>query len=789
MAPAPTLDHCLKLHKERNWQGAISAYHQLLGAQPKNLTALANLGAVYRQCNDVENAVKYYEKAIEINPEFIECWFNYGNLCTAIKDFDRARHCYQQILSLQPENSQALFQLAIVFRQLQQWEKSRDLLVNLLAITPDNTNALLELGNAWKHLGEPHQSLQCFLSLINAEPDSWKGHFSLAKWYDSANDPGLFEQHMTFALQHAPSAWLVHYNLGQARFDNGDYQGAFAQYQIALNEKKGDPETLIALGGCAMRLNNEKEARALFGQVSRTENVETLSKLATVIWEYKFFDEAIAVLKKIVSLQPHLADAHMNLAKAQYQAWLTSDALASIQTALELNPNNHEAQKLQPTLLLRQGKVDDYLKLHPAFSDQDAPSNEDISSYLFAELYSAQVSAQKKYSHHRQAMDRWVTELAIPHAFDNTKEPNRKLKIGLISGDFRDQHPVGLFVQPLLDYLDKTKFSIVGYYCSQTYDSSTELIKSKMDDWFDVASWADRRLRSKILTDNIDILIDLSGHTSKNKLRVFAMRAAPIQVTWMAYPHSSGLSSMDYIVADHIVCPAENDALCSEAVARLTKHSVFCFPPTEEFGGVDLDKANMRNSTVFGSFNNLTKVNNETLTLWRDVVLCVPDSKLKLKTPSFADPQCRQDYLDYFMQAGIAEDRLIFSGPSSLESMMREYNDVDIALDTFPYNGGTTTFQALWMGVPVLTINGDNFCGRMGASAMTHLDMQDWIADSREEFVALAVSHASNRKELLKIKADLRERMTQSALCDEAGFGQEFGQLLNAMWIDYCRKA
>lgn len=254
----------------------------------------------------------------------------------------------------------------------------------------------------------------------------------------------------------------------------------------------------------------------------------------------------------------------------------------------------------------------------------------------------------------------------------------------------------------------------------------------------------------------------------------------------MGYPHSTGLSTIDYMIADSVVCPPENDHLCSENVARLASHSVFCFPPTDEFGKVDVDKAAKRKAVVFGSFNNLTKVNDDTLALWRDVMLAVPTAVLKLKTPSFADRECTQTYLKYFKGAGIAPERLIFTGPSSLTDMMREYGEVDIALDTPVYNGGTTTFQALWMGVPVLTLIGDNFCGRMGASAMSHLAMPEWIADSHDDFIAKATTLAADRDGLLAIKAGLRQRMLESPLCDEKGFGADMGEILETMWIDYC---
>jgi predicted O-linked N-acetylglucosamine transferase (SPINDLY family) len=782
----PSLDDCLLLHKNKQWQQAIDAYKSLLAAQPKNLVALVNLGAVYRQLGDGDNARQCYEQAVVIDAGFAEGWFNFGNLCFALKDFVKACECYEKVLVLQPDNIGAMYQLATVYREQQQWQRCSEQLVNLLAVDPNNTSALLELGNSWKHLGQSDKSRDCYAALIKIDKRSWKGQYSLAKWYDANSDTPQFEKHLIKALKYAPNHWVVHYGLAQARFDEGNYSGAKQQFELALVDNTDEPTTLIALGACAMRLGKAEQAKRYFEQVSKLDDVEVLSELARVIWEYKFFDEAIAILKKIVALRPDIPDVHLNLAKAQYEYWQMSAAEKSLKTALSIRPDYVEAEDLLANLMVRQGKVDECLPIFREKINRDGVVSSSVCGFLFSELYSANVSVEDKFLHHKEFMDEWVAQLSQPTVFTNSKDTTRKIKIGLVSADFRDQHPVGIFVQPLLDYLDKSRFSVAGYYTSRTYDDSTYQAQEKLDEWFDVADWADGRLRAKIINDEIDILVDLSGHTAKNRLRLFAMRAAPIQVTWMGYPHSSGLSTMDYMIADPIVCPPENDHLCSESVVRLPRHSVFCYPPTKAFGEVDIEKPASRKNIVFGSFNNLTKVNDTTLQLWRDVMLAVPNAMLKLKTPSFTDPECKAAYMNYFVQAGINAERLVFSGPSSLYDMMREYSEVDIALDTYPYNGGTTTFQALWMGVPVLTLAGNNFCGRMSASAMTRLDMPEWIANTREEFVTNAVNFAGDRDGLLETKAGLRDTMLQSPLCDTQGFGLEMNRVFEEMWVNYC---
>jgi protein O-GlcNAc transferase len=781
-----SIEQCLRLHQSQDWTGALAAYQKFLASEPNNLQALANVGAVYRQLGDVDNARSSYEKALAIDANFVACWFNLANLYLAAKHYDEAERCYRQVITREPKNSSALYQLAVVQRDQQLWQSCKNTLLATLELEANHTAALVDLGNVWRHLGSSAKSKACFLQLIAVDESSWKGHFSLAKWYDQQGEEALFKQHIDLALKYSPDAHVIHSALAKSRFDMGNYVGAAAQFELALTRNPKDNSAVISLGACAMQLGAPVKAKHYFQQVSGVDDVSVLSELARVIWEYKYFEEAIAILKKIVTLRPDLPDVYLNLAKAEYESWHLSAANSALDKALELRPNYIDAEQLKASVLLRQGKVDECLPLFKQQVAVEGGQSRAVSSYLFTELYSGEVSVEDKFAHHKSAMDKWVDDLAIAHVFTNSKDPDRKIRIGLISADFRDQHPVGIFIQPLLRELDRKKFQLTGYYCSRTFDTSTEIICQQMDAWQDAAGWTDERLRERIIADEIDVLVDLSGHTAKHRLGVFAMRAAPIQVTWMGYPHSTGLRSMDYLIADRVVCPPENDALCSEQVLRLENHSVFCFSSTDNFPEADADKTKQRKHVVFGSFNNLTKVNKKTLALWCDVMLAVPDALLKLKTPSFADSNCMLDVMAYFIDSGIAKERLLFSGPSSLEDMMAEYSEVDIGLDTLPYNGGTTSFQALWMGVPVLTLAGENFCGRMGASAMTFLGMDEWVATSSDELIKKAVVFAANQQSLVQIKLGLRDKMQNSALCNEKGFADEWGGLIYKAWIDYC---
>lgn len=772
----------VSFHQEQALDKAKLIYEKVLEVDPAYTSAAINLGAIFRQLNLIADARNCYLQATTHSPDSVEAWFNFGNLSVAIKDWEQASQCYEQILTLQPQHTQSLYQLALIARENGQWQECRDALEKLLRFSPNDDSALLELGNAWQHLGDRKQALACYRRLLKHHPESWKGHYSLARWYDVEKKKSLFNKHLGLALDAVPSKWIVYHNLAQARFDHGKYEGAEELFRLAIDEDGSRISSVIGLGACAMHLGRESDARKCFTNASRTDDITVLSELARVIWEYKYFDEAIRVLKKIVGLRPDLADGHLNLAKAYTQNWNMSQARDCLEQVLSIKPDYVEAENLLADNYVKRGLIDQALPIYLDQIEREGALSRSVSSYLFSLLYSDKVSAQEKATKHRSMMDQWADAFYRKTKFLQTRDTDRKIRVGFVSADFRDQHPVGIFIEPLFQYYDKDSFHFSAYYNSRTVDESTLRLKVMVDDWSDVAGWTDERLRTKILEDQIDILVDLSGQTAKHRLKMFAMRAAPIQLTWIGYPHSTGLSAMDYLIADTVVCPPENDHLSSESVIRLAKHCVFCFPPTDTFGEVDDDKPAARQQPVFGSFNNLTKVNELTLSLWVDVMKAVPDAKLKLKTPSFTDPKCRGEFRDYFVNAGLSVDRLIFTGPSSLEDMMHEYAEVDIALDTLPYNGGTTTFQALWMGVPVIALAGENFCGRMGTSIMHHLGMQEWVAENREGYIETAVRMVSDREKLLKTKSQLRDRMKASPLCDVEGFAEELDGIFRQIW-------
>ena len=301
-------------------------------------------------------------------------------------------------------------------------------------------------------------------------------------------------------------------------------------------------------------------------------------------------------------------------------------------------------------------------------------------------------------------------------------------------------------------------------------------------------SWTQAQLARRMRDDGIDVLVDLAGHTSHNRLVMLSQRVAPVQVSFLGYPGSTGVPNIDWLLADSVVVPPEHDHLCTERVYRLPQ-TVFCYAPEADYPYPVYDAAKSERPLTFASFNNVPKLTPHTMTLWAKVLARVPGSRLLLKAPSFRDESAVRIFRERFEKLGVDTTRIEFRGPVGLADMMAEYADVDIALDPVPYNGGTTTLQAMWMGVPVVVKQGNNFVSRMGASFMRAAGLPEWVADSDEAYVDIAAHMAADRQALLTLKAGLRARLQAAPAWQIDAYAQDMGQALRAMWADFCQKS
>ena len=375
-----------------------------------------------------------------------------------------------------------------------------------------------------------------------------------------------------------------------------------------------------------------------------------------------------------------------------------------------------------------------------------------------------------------------ATSAAINTAIHAVTNEQRPLRIGYVSSDFR-HHAVSHFIEPVLAAHDKNKFQLFAYYHHTVVDDMTKRIQSHVSHWRSLVGKSDTDIAAMIRADGIDILIDLAGHTATNRLPMFARKPAPMQVTWLGYPNTTGLSTMDYRITDAFADPpGMTDAFHTEKLHRMPE-TFSCYSAPADAPAVAPLQAKRTGRVTFGSFNNFAKITAEVITVWSNILKRIPTATLFLKYKDLESVPMTQYIHNQFMTRGVLVSQLRIQGDdaSHVEHMAR-YNNIDIALDPFPYNGTTTTLDALWMGVPVITLAGASHVGRVGVSQMSNLGLQELIAKNQDDYVNIAVELAGNIEKLSALRAGMRERMLASPLMNVERFTRNLEQGYEQMW-------
>ena len=436
---------------------------------------------------------------------------------------------------------------------------------------------------------------------------------------------------------------------------------------------------------------------------------------------------------------------------------------------------------------MSQGKLDDArvcydqtLSLKPDFTEAD-------SNRLFSLHYGSDHSAQALLAEHRRWDERHGGDGSMPRlSYDNARDPERRLRIGYVSADFR-RHSVSYFLTSVLGAHDRSAVEVFCYSNSAINDDVTARLRASAGHWRSVVGVSDDDAAAMIQHDGVDILVDLSGHTAKNRLTLFARKPAPVQVNWMGYPNTTGLAAMDYRLVDPITDPqGVSDGWASEALVRL-EGGFLCYEPPGDAPPVTAPPSLASGAITFGSFNNPTKLSDQTVETWASVLGRVAGSRLLLKGKPFGDEGARSLLQARFAAHGIDPERLILKSLiGSVGSHLETYGQVDIALDPFPYNGTTTTCEALWMGVPVVSLIGERHAGRVGASLLARAGSEELIAGHQGRYVEIAAGLAADPARLADLRKTLRARLPASSLCDAAGFTASLEAALRQMWRRWC---
>lgn len=495
-------------------------------------------------------------------------------------------------------------------------------------------------------------------------------------------------------------------------------------------------------------------------------------------------DAAIQAFQKLLQLKPDHALSHIHLGNLSANI---SDALKHYTRAAQLAPNLADAYNSIGAALASCGRIEEAISNFRRSLAINPALHVAHSSLLFTLNCSSTLESQTIFSEHAQ----WEKLHALPRSFRyaNTVDPERRLRVGYVSPDFRS-HSVSYFFEPLLSKHDQNEIETFCYADVSRPDSTTNQLKSLAMHWCMTAGMSDDELAKRIHADGIDILVDLAGHTAHNRLRAFSAKPAPVQITYLGYPNTSGLMAMDYRLTDDFADPpGMTDSFYTEELIRLP-HSFLCYRPPADAPPVAQPPSSVSGRITYGSYNNMQKVTREAISVWAAILKAVPDSRLVLKNFALADSLVRERCQQAFAEYGIAADRFEFRArDNTVAEHLNSYSTIDIALDTFPYNGTTTTCEALWMGVPVIALAGNTHAGRVGVSLLNQVGFAGFIAETSDNYIKAAVDLARNRHELPEMRLTLRERMANSPLCNGSDFARNVEDVYRSMWRKWCSKS
>jgi protein O-GlcNAc transferase len=663
---------------------------------------------------------------------------------------ERAREAIRRAIAQFPQAADFHFYLGNLHGQEEEWDQAIHCFRQVLALKPDHAEAHNKLGFALRAEGHPEPAIAAYRQAIAVRPDyaeAWHNLGNLLQQQDRIDEA---IDHYRKAVQFDPDKAEYHSNLGNALQVRGRLDEAIASCEKALRLKPAYAAAHLNLGLALDQQGKHDEAISHYRQALaiRPDNSVTHNNLGNALQLQGKLAAATEHYRLALGFDPGYADAHSNLGGAQLAAAKLNAAIESYRRALAIRP--------------------EFLEGH--------------SNLLFALTFEQDGSASA-YVEEARRYGTKVAAQATPYTAWKARPPAEgPLRVGLVSGDF-NQHPVAFFLENIVAQLDRARLELVAYPTQSREDDMTARLKPHFAQWIPLTGLSDQAAAARIHADGIHILIDLAGHTAHNRLPVFGWKPAPVQVSWLGYWASTGVPGMDYVLVDPVSVPELHKAHFTETVWHVPDTRLCFTPPaTPERIAVAPLPALRNGHVTFGSFQNMSKIGDAALAAWGRVLGALPTARLRLQNKQMSDAGARADLLQRLGRCGIAAGRVTLEEPATREQYLNAHGEVDIILDTFPFPGGTTTCEALWMGVPTLTLAGDTLIARQGASLLGCAGLPDWIAAGEADYVAKAVAHASDLDRLAQLRGGLRQQALASPLFDAPRFARHLEQALYAMW-------
>jgi len=712
-----------------------------------------------------------------------------GQVRAALGRREEALAAHREALARNPQNVDALLPICCLEYAAGRPAAAEAAARQLVALDPLQVDGWSILGGALLQQRQTQAALEVFLRTAEMAPQAVEVHSNIAAAYLQMERYVEAEQAARRALQFNPQAIEPLLNLGSALRG----QRRFADTEVLYRELvQRDPHNARAynnLGNTYLDQARMEEALQHFKRALEIDpqQPEAAANLGYVLLGLNRYEEAELFVRHALGLRPDFVNAQHTLGFLLQLQGRLAEAEAACRRAVALDPQFGEAYANLASALQAQGRLAEALEFYRKALEVNPRSNAAHSNILSCLQYEAGATPADLAAEHRQWDQRHAQPLHAtwrPHA--NLRDPQRRLRLGFVSADFC-HHPVGFFFLRALQSLDRRQVEAVVYSDRAWGDGITAQLRAAADRWSDVKGLSDADLADAIRRDGIDVLFDMTGHWAGNRMLLFARKPAPVQVSWMAYEGTTGLEAMDYVLADaHLVQP-EDEAFYTERVLRMPETYV-CYAPPENAPEPGPLAAAEQGPVTFGSFNNLCKITPPTVACWSRLLNRVAGSRLKLKYRGLDDPAVAARFRALFAAQGITADRLDLEGWSEYVDFLTRYHAVDVALDPFPFGGGLTTCEALWMGVPVVTLRGKTFAGRHSVSYLSTLGLSELIAADVDSYIELAAGLAADRPRLAALRSGLRQRMADSPLCDGPRFAQFFLERVREAWQIWCAR-
>ena len=774
----------------RNFEAAVDLLDRAVRRDRSRAAFHANLGEAYRHLGRPMEAEKCYQNALKLQPDLAEVQTMLGTVLRTQGRHAEAAVSLRKALQLKAENTEARTQLGHALQDQNKLEEAEACFRRVVRTDSRSATAQFNLGNCLQVEEKIEEAVACYRTALELNPAHFEAHNNLGT---ILNGQGLSEEaevHYHAAIKVKPDCGVAHTNLGAIYFLRGQIDEAVACYRSALAADPGIELARYNLGTLLQQQGHLEEALACFLEVVRVNPQHAPAHVGagSVLKMQGKPDVAITYCREAIRLDPGNADAYNNMGVAWSEQGRRDEGVEYCRRAIELRPGFATAHGNLGASLQYIGRLDEAI-VHLRKSVELEPGNSGFQSNLIYLLnYHPAYDAASLFAEHRAWGQRHADPLtARSAAHANARTLARRLRVGYVSPNFKDQ-AVNFFSEPILASHDHAQCEVFCYSDVAQPDPTTRRLQAYADHWRDTVLLGDQQLSELVRRDQIDILVDLTGHIGGGgRMLVFARKPAPIQVTYIGYQNTTGMLAMDYRLTDDYADPQGlTDAFHTEKLVRLPR-TFFCYLPSSDAPAVTPLPARSNGFVTFASINNFNKITPEVLTTWAEILASVPQSRLLVRADM--TDWLRQHLVQTFAGHGIGAERLELVNRVRHREYLELIGRIDIALDPFPFNGHTTTCDCLWQGVPVVTLSGDRYASRFGGSGLATLGLDDLIATTREQYVEIARGLAADLDRLARLRGGLRQRMADSPLLDFQTFTRNLEAAYRRMWADWCADA